>query len=278
MPAASWTSVTPRAPVVDTAGMARSSSDGPAVDGRTDPPPGGLRSWRRWTPVLLLQASHPRLGLVSAVALAGAAALSGRATREVGVVLVTVLVGQAILGWHNDLVDRHRDVEDERRDKPVADGRLAAGDVGFAIACAALVLVPLAVSHGLWAGVAYLASVAIGLLGNLVLRHGWLSWLPWATAYALYPAFLAYGGWAGDGSTAPPEIAVTALAALLGVCVHVLVSLPGLVRDHQHGVRHLPMRIGLRIGAARALWSTIVVMTLVLVGLLAAGSQVGLRQ
>jgi 4-hydroxybenzoate polyprenyltransferase len=258
--------------------MARSSSDSPAVDGPAARGSHGLASWRRWTPVLLLRASHPRLGLVSGVALAGAAALSGRATREVGVVLVTVLVGQAILGWHNDLVDRHRDLEDERQDKPVAQGWLVAGDVGFAIAVAALVLVPLAVSHGVWAGVAYLASVAIGLLGNVVLRHGWFSWLPWAAAYALYPAFLAYGGWAGDGSTTPPEISVTALAALLGICVHVLVSLPGLVRDHEHGVRHLPMRIGLRIGAATALWSTIALTSLVLAGLLAAGSQVGLRQ
>jgi 4-hydroxybenzoate polyprenyltransferase len=258
--------------------MARSSPDSPAVDGHPDRPQRGSTWWRRWTPVLLLQASHPRLGLVSAMALAGAAALSGRATREVGVVLLTVLVGQAILGWHNDLVDRHRDVEDERRDKPVALGRLAAGDAGFAIACAALVLVPLAVSHGVRAGVAYLASVAIGLLGNLVLRHGWLSWLPWAAAYALYPAFLAYGGWAGVGTTTAPEITVTALAALLGVCVHVLVSLPGLVRDHERGARHLPLRIGLRVGAATALWSTIAVTTLVLAGLLAAGSQVGLRQ
>jgi 4-hydroxybenzoate polyprenyltransferase len=259
-------------------GMARSSSDGPAVDGPAGPRDRSVRSWRRWTPLLLLRACHPRLGLVSAVALAGAAALSGRATREVGVVLVTVLVGQAILGWHNDLVDRHRDAEDDRQDKPVAQGWLAAGDVGFAIACGALLLVPLAVSHGVWAGIAYLASVAIGLLGNLVLRHGWLSWLPWAAAYALYPAFLAYGGWAGDGSSTPPEISVTALAALLGVCVHVLVSLPGLVRDHEHGVRHLPMRIGLRIGAAKALWSMIALTTLVLAGLLAAGSLVGLRQ
>jgi 4-hydroxybenzoate polyprenyltransferase len=258
--------------------MARSRSDSRAVDGSAGRRARGLSGWRSWTPVLLLQASHPRLGLVSAVALAGAAALSGRTTREVGVVLVTVLVGQAILGWHNDLVDRHRDAEGERQDKPVAPGWLAAGDVGFAIACAGLLLVPLAVSHGVWSGVAYLSSVVLGVVGNVVLRRGWLSWLPWAMAYALYPAFLAYGGWAGDGRTTPPEISVTVLAALLGVCVHILVSLPGLVRDHEHGVRHLPMRLGLRIGAAKALWSTIAATTLVLAGLLAAGSQVGLRQ
>jgi hypothetical protein len=71
---------------------------------------------------------------------------------------------------------------------------------------------------------------------------------------------------------------VTALAALLGVCVHLLVSLRGLVRDHEHGVRHLPLRLGLRFGAAKVLWGTILVTAAVLGGLLAAGAQVGLRQ
>jgi 4-hydroxybenzoate polyprenyltransferase len=259
-------------------GMASRSSDGPAVEGR--PPEDGAtgRSWRRWVPWLLLRASHPRLGLLSAVGVAGAAALSGRPTREVGMVLATVLVGQAILGWHNDLVDRRRDATDGREDKPIGQGMLAPGDATFAMACGALLVVPLAVSHGLWSGVSYLASLLIGLLGNVILRYGWLSWLSWAAAYSLYPAFLAYGGWAGEGPTTPPEIAVTALAALLGVCVHVLVSLPGLVRDNEHGVRHLPLRLGLRMGAARLLWSTIVLTAAVLAGLLATGSQVGLRQ
>ena len=64
---------------------------------------------------------------------------------------------------------------------------------------------PLAVSHGLWSGLSYLASLLIGLLGNVVLRNGWFSWLTWAAAFALYPAFLAYGGWAGDGPTRRPR-------------------------------------------------------------------------
>ncbi|HEX6148325.1 UbiA family prenyltransferase [Nocardioides sp.] len=252
--------------------MASTSSDGPAVDGDT------RRSWRHWTPLLLLRASHPRLGLISALGLAGAAALSGRPTREVGMVLATVLAGQAILGWQNDLVDRHRDAADGRDDKPIGQGLLAPGDATFAMACAALAVVPLAVSHGVWAGLSYLGSLVIGLIGNVFLRNGWLSWLTWAASYGLYPAFLAYGGWAGEGRTRPPEFSVPVLAALLGVCVHVLVSLPGLVRDHEHGVRHLPLRLGLRIGAARLLWATILVTALVLAGLLATGAQVGLRQ
>ena len=255
----------PVARVVDTAAMSTRTSH-------------RRRSWRRAWPVLLVRAAHPKLALLSAVGLAGAALLSGREAREVGMVLLTVLVGQAILGWHNDLVDRRRDAADEREGKPVAQGMIDPGDVSFALACGVLVVVPLAISHGVWAGLSYLASLAIGMLGNLVLRNGWFSWLSWASAYALYPAFLAYGGWAGSGSTTPPEIPVTALAATLGVCVHVLVSLPGLVLDNENGRRHLPLRIALRIGATRLLWAAGLATVLVLAGLLAVGAQVGLRQ
>src|SRR5687768_13427251 len=67
-----------------------------------------------WTPVALVRAAHPRLGLVTALGLAGAAALSGRSSQAVGMVLAAALVGQAVLGWHNDLVDRTRDASHDR--------------------------------------------------------------------------------------------------------------------------------------------------------------------
>ena len=42
------------------------------------------------------------------------------AAREAGVVLLTVLVGQTILGWHNDIVDRQRDQAHGLTGKPLA--------------------------------------------------------------------------------------------------------------------------------------------------------------
>lgn len=229
-------------------------------------------------PALLLVASHPRLGMVTATGLALAATLSHRTSREVGMVLLTALVGQCVLGWANDLLDRARDTTDGREDKPVARGLLAPGDLGFAVTCGVLLVVPLAMSHGPVAGASYLAALTVALLGSVVLRHSWLSWWSWAASYGLYPAFLAYGGWAGTGRDTPPEVSVTVLAALLGVCVHVLTSLPGLVDDHAAGRRHLPLRIALRTGTPRLLWISSALTVAVLLALLLAGSQVGLRQ
>jgi hypothetical protein len=232
----------------------------------------------RLTPVQLVRAAHPRQALLTAAGLALAAALSDRAPREVGLVAVTVLVGQAVLGWDNDLVDQAADRGDQRIAKPLVGGGLQRGTLAFSLACAVLLLVPLSLSSGIDAGLAYLLSVAVGVLGNRLLRTGALSWVPWALAFALYPAYLSYGGWGGAADGDPPTIAITVAAAFLGVGVHVLVALRGLVDDNRAGRRHLPLRLALRVGAPRLLVLTCLYVAL-LTGVLALlGSTVGMSQ
>lgn len=241
------------------------------------PRPGGrLGRLTGSTPALLVRAAHPRQALLTAVLMAVVAALADRPTRDLGLVLLTVLVGQTVLGWHNDLVDRRTDAAHARTGKPVADGRLDPGTVWFALACALLLLVPLSIAHGVTAGSLYLCSVAIGLLGNLVLRRTVLSFVPWAAAFALYPAFLSFGGWGGEGTGLAPQPAMVVLAALLGIGVHVLTSLWGLVADHEDGWGYLPLRLGMRLGAARLLGLTAAYLGVVTVLIAVTGTAVGL--
>jgi hypothetical protein len=232
----------------------------------------------RLTPVQLLRAAHPRQALLTAAGLALAAALSDRAPREVGLVAVTVLVGQALLGWDNDLVDETADRADERSDKPLAGGTLDRGTLGFWLACSLLLVIPLSLSGGIDAGLAYLLSLAVGVLGNRLLRTGTLSWLPWALAFALYPAYLSYGGWGGGADGQPPTIAMTVAAAFLGIGVHVLVSLRGLVDDNRAGRRHVPLRLALRLGAPRLLVLACLYCALVIGVVAVVGGTVGLSQ
>lgn len=257
------------------------TAPGPAEADRKEPK-GHLRSIGGLGPILLLRTAHPRQALLTAVGLAVAAALAGRPTREVGLVFATVLVGQAILGWHNDLVDRDRDRVHGAGGKPIAQGRIDAGTVWFSVACGLLLLVPLSLSNGLVAGSSYLIAIAIGLLANVMLRRGILSWVPWAASFALFPAFLSYGGWGGETLArpfgAPPEVAMTVLAALLGIGVHVLRALPGLVADHADGWRSLPLRIALKTGATKLLIVASVYTAAVLGGFIVVGSTVGLAQ
>jgi 4-hydroxybenzoate polyprenyltransferase len=229
-------------------------------------------------PVQLVRAAHPLQALVTAVVMGAAASLSGRPTRESLLVGATVLVGQALLGWHNDVTDRSRDAAHERRGKPVASGALEPGSVWFAMACAVLLLVPLSLGNGVVAGTSYLVSVGVALVGNLVLRRTRLSWLPWAVSFALLPAFLSYGGWGGQAHGDPPTWLMTGLAALLGVAVHVDLALPHLVDDHEDGLRHLPLRLALRLGAPRLLWITVPVTAFLAASLVVAGATEGLHQ
>lgn len=230
------------------------------------------------SPFLFLRAAHPRQAILTAVGLSAAAALADRPSRDVVLVFVTVLVGQAILGWHNDLVDRKRDLAHHTARKPVSDGRLDPGNVWFVLICAVLLVVPLSISNGVAAGSAYLGSLVVGLMANVVLRKGFFSWTPWAVSFALYPAFLSYGGWGGGAQGNPPEISITILAALLGIGAHFLSALWGLVADNEDGWTYLPLRLGLRLGAARLLTLTSVYIALVLIGLVFAGTKVGLDQ
>ncbi|MDQ1104847.1 4-hydroxybenzoate polyprenyltransferase [Nocardioides zeae] len=235
--------------------------------------PGGVRR-----ALALVVAAHPRQLVVTAGAVALAAFVGGRPMSEVGLVALTVALGQAILGWHNDIVDRQVDTAAGRTDKPLATGVLEPGTVWFAIATATLALVPVAVANGLVAAAAYVVGLGIALVGNLVLRGGVLSWLPWALSFATYPVFLSYGGLGGQHQGEPPVVEMVALAALLGVCVHVLRALPGLVQDNRDGRRHLPLRVAVRTGATRLLLLASVATAAVLAGIAITAATVGLTR
>ncbi|GEP36386.1 hypothetical protein NPS01_00490 [Nocardioides psychrotolerans] len=252
----------------------------PPVTAAPDPQrraPGRL-GLRDRLPILLLQAAHPRQAVLTAAGLAAAAALSGRPTREVAVVLATVLVGQVILGWHNDLVDRRRDARHDQPGKPLATERLDPGTAWFALTCGVLLVVPLSITSGINAGSAYLLALGVGLLGNVVLRKGKASWLPWAVSFGLFPAFLSYGGWGGAFEGTPPTWQMTGLFALLGIGVHVLRALWGLVADNEDGWTYLPLALGLRLGATRLLALAGAYTSVVLVLMAFAATYVGLRQ
>ncbi len=225
--------------------------------------------------LLLVRAAHPRQAVASAAAVGTAAAVTGRPLREVALVAGTVLVGQSILGWSDDLVDRRRD-QRRRPDKPLSGDVLEPGTVWFAATCAVLLVVPLAIAHGRAAGLAYLALLAVAALGDALLHARVLSFLPWMASFALYPAFLAYGGWNGVGTQTPPTVAMTVLAALLGLGVHVLTALPGLVHDHEEGERSFPLVLALHTGTPRLLMGASVFTGLIVFAILITGRSVGL--
>ena len=233
------------------------------------------RSHRRLAraPRLIIRAAHPRPAILTALGVTLAAALTGRPGDQLLLVMATVLTGQACLGWFNDLIDRGRDARHARTDKPLVAGEdgapLDPDTVWFCLALAILLVVPLSMTHGVLAGSAYLLSLAIAAAGHWApVRRGVLSWLPWAASYALLPAFLSYGAGGPGAAGAPPDAVVTALAALLGIGVHFLTALWGLVADHEDRWTYLPLRLSRRIGAETLLRGTGVYLIGVVIALL----------
>lgn len=226
----------------------------------------------------LILSSHPLPTAAMTIAVTAAAALTGRSGVECALVAATILSGQLTIGWLNDVLDRHRDKMAGRQDKPVAMGWIDPGTVTFAIACAVLLLVPLSVANGTYAGIAHLVAVASAWSYNLVFKRTLFSWLPFAVSFGLLPAFLSYGGLGGGMHGSPPTVEMTIGAALLGVGIHFLNALPDLVEDNQHGIRHLPLRMALKTGASKLLLASIIWTLLAAVGVVAAGLTVGVAR
>lgn len=197
-------------------------------------------SGRAGRPVALLMAAHPVPAFAvtgMATALAGAV---GRGPSGCALVALAVLSGQLCVGWSNDVIDVRRDIGAGRRDKPLAVGALPTATAAAAAWCAGAACVPLSLASGPAAGTAHTAAVGAALAYNAVLKRTRWSWLPYAVAFALLPAFVTLGL---PGHPWPPAWLLAA-GALLGVGAHVTNVLPDLEDDLAAGVRGLPHRLG----------------------------------
>ena len=128
-----------------------------------------------------------------------------------------------------------------------------------------LLAIPLSLQNGIAAGLFLLSTLVVGYVHNRWLKPTPLSWVGWAATFALLACFVTYGGWGQEADGTAPFTSFLLLAAALGVCVHFLTSLPDLVVDNRAPVRHLPLRIALRLGASR-LRLVVLVVTVVVLG------------
>ncbi|MFC5905827.1 UbiA family prenyltransferase, partial [Streptacidiphilus monticola] len=108
--------------------------------------------------------------------------------------------------------------------------------------------VPLSLASGRAAGAAHLLAVAAALAYNALLKGTLWSWLPYALAFALLPAFVTLGL---PGHPWPPPW-LLAVGALLGVGAHFTNVIPDLEADLACGIRGLPHRLGRGSSAALA--------------------------
>lgn len=159
-------------------------------------------------------------------------------------VALAVLSGQLTVGWSNDYLDRDRDRQARRRDKPIVAGEISGGVVLRSATIALIFCVPLSFASGLAAGAIHLSAVAAAMAYNVGLKSTLASAVPYAYAFGALPAFVTFGL---PGSPAPPAWAVTA-GALMGVGAHFGNTLPDRAADEVAGVRGLPQRLPANLG------------------------------
>ncbi|MGW2564220.1 UbiA family prenyltransferase [Streptomyces sp. NPDC001514] len=189
----------------------------------------------------LLKACHPApAAAVTVFTAALTAAVGGRDLPGGAMTVCAVAAGQLSIGWSNDRVDLGRDRAAGRRDKPLATGHTSPRAVAAAAGAALAVCVPLSLACGLLAGCVHLVSVAAAWSYNLRLKRTAASWLPYALAFGLLPAFVTLGL---PGAPWPP-LWLTAAAALLGTGAHFANVLPDIDHDLAAGVNGLPQRLG----------------------------------
>jgi len=191
--------------------------------------------------VALFKASHfgPTLAVTVVVALLTTSFELTRATAFL--VTTAVFTGQLTIGWANDLLDRDRDRQSGRTDKPLASGEIPTRLVQASLGAAAAACLLLSFSVGWRSAVVHLfLGLASGHAYNLGVKSTAMSWLPYAIAFGTLPAVVSL---AGSSPELPPWWLVTASAAL-GVAAHFLNTLPDLEDDAATGVRGLPHRLG----------------------------------
>jgi 4-hydroxybenzoate polyprenyltransferase len=203
----------------------------------------GIGRWKG-----LWGACHPE-PTVAVTAMTTAFAVSaGRGAAGTLWVAAAVLAGQLSVGWHNDYVDRDRDVAAGRRDKPVATGDVERQTAGRAAVIALVVAAVASFGSGWRAALVHLLGLAAAWSYNAGIKATAASVLPYAVAFGGAPAFVVLGL---PGHPLPP-VWMMAATALLGAGAHFVNVLPDLDDDARTGVRGLPHRLGRRRSATAA--------------------------
>jgi hypothetical protein len=139
--------------------------------------------------VSLLEAAHIAPGLVvTGISLALSAQISSIGPSAL--FAITILTGQFVVGWSNDLIDMASDKKSNRLEKPLVSGAVKKQTLHFFLAGDLVLLFVFTFFGpiGIRAGLLHCSAVLAALIYNYVLKNSILSFFPYAFAFGLLPA------------------------------------------------------------------------------------------
>jgi 4-hydroxybenzoate polyprenyltransferase len=156
------------------------------------------------------------------------------------VIAFTVVTGQLIVGWSNDLYDYKDDLAHNRTNKPLVSGLITKQYLqkclGFMLPFSfiANLLGPLGIKGGL----VYMLGIACGVAYNFYFKFSILSPLPYAIAFAALPSCVAIS------KDINPPVWMWLGGALLGMAAHFINVIKDMEQDQKSGIQGLPQRLG----------------------------------
>ena len=189
---------------------------------------------------LLLLASHPAPALAVTVVVSTLAWRTGWSSTSLALFAIAMLSGQLSVGWSNDAHDAHMDAAADRLDKPVVAASLS---VRLLWRCALLALALSVVTSFAAAGAAggfHVVSLAAAWAYNLRLSRTNWSWLPYALAFGLLPAFITLG----LDPPQPPDIWSILVFIALGVAAHLANAAQDAATDAEYGYTTAAISLG----------------------------------
>jgi len=157
-------------------------------------------------------------------------------------ITVTVLLGQFIVGWSNDLFDYDLDKGDHTRSsKPLVSGLITRAELraSIFIALCLLLISTYVGSFGIKGGTLHLLGVGAGVAYNFYLKFNKFSPLAYAIAFAALPASIVIAA----ESDLPFWLPV--VGAILGISAHFVNVLKDMESDQERDIYGAPQILGL---------------------------------
>ncbi|MDO8731890.1 MAG: UbiA family prenyltransferase [Actinomycetota bacterium] len=199
--------------------------------------------------LLLFRAAHPAPALAVTVVVSTLAWRSGWHSIPLALFVLAMISGQLSVGWSNDAHDAHMDQAAGRIDKPVVAAALS---VGLLWRCATVAVAISVIASFAAAGLAgsfHVASLAAAWAYNLRLSRTRWSWLPYAIAFGLLPAFITEGL---DPAHAPAIWSIVVFMAI-GVAAHLANAAQDSTTDAEYGHTTAAIALGERNSKVLAL-------------------------